>query len=166
MSAFFFFFFFLLPRPPPRRAGGRAPPRGGGGGGGGGGVGGDAVLPAAPDHAAPGAAEAADRARVVVAAGSGRGVAVLGPGVPVTSRVGEGAGRGSQPLVAAVAEGRDLLFAGFDRDGGHAGVGGERVRGGVALAAVADLGQQRRGGDHALGVFEQREEDLPVGVGA
>jgi hypothetical protein len=32
----------------------------------------------------------------------------------------------------------------------------------VAGAAVADLGQQLGGGDH--GAFEQREEDLPVGM--
>ena len=40
---------------------------------------------------------------------------------------------------------------------------GERVASRVARAAVADLGQQLRGGDHAAGV-EQREEDLPVGM--
>ena len=37
-----------------------------------GGVVGDAVLPAAPEYAAPGAAEDADRVRVVVAAGDAR----------------------------------------------------------------------------------------------
>ena len=33
-------------------------------------------------------------------------------------------------------------------------------------AAVADLGDQRRGEDHALGVAEQRQEDRAVRVGA
>jgi hypothetical protein len=31
-------------------------------------------------------------------------------------------------------------------------------------AAVADLGQQLRGADHALGCLEQRQEDGAVGV--
>jgi hypothetical protein len=38
----------------------------------------------------------------------------------------------------------------------------ERVAGGVTLAAVADLGQQFGGGDHAA--FEEREEDRAVGM--
>ena len=57
-----------------------------------------------------------------------------------------------------------LAFARLDRDRGVAGVGGERVAGGVARAAVADLGEQLGGGDHAVGVPEQREEDGAVGV--
>ena len=56
--------------------------------------------------------------------------------------VGERAERVAQPLVARPAEAGGLAFAGLDRDGGLAGVGGERVAGRVAGAAVADLGQQ------------------------
>ena len=56
---------------------------------------GGAVLPAAPDDAAPGAAEGAERAGVVVAAGAGGGVEVLRPGVPVAGAVGQGAERAS-----------------------------------------------------------------------
>ena len=48
-----------------------------------------AVLLAAPHHAAPGAAEGASRARVVVAASDRAGVVVGGPGVPVAGAVGE-----------------------------------------------------------------------------
>src|SRR5664279_4997008 len=47
-----------------------------------------AVLPTPPHDAAPGAADGAQRARVVVAAGAGGGVAVLRPRVPVTGTVG------------------------------------------------------------------------------
>ena len=85
------------------------------------------------------------------------GVEVLRPGVPVAGAVGERAERDAQALVAAPAEAGGLAFAGLDRDRGLAGVAGERVAGGVAGAAVADLGEQLRGGDH--GAFEQREED-------
>ena len=102
----------------------------------------DSVLPAAPHDAAPGAAEGAHRAGVVVAAGDRAGVVVRGPGVPVAGAVGERAERVAQALVARPAEARDLALTGFDRDGGLAGVAGERVAGRVARAAVADLGQQ------------------------
>ena len=47
-----------------------------------GGVIGGAVLPAAPEDAAPGAAEGSQRAAVVVAAGSGLGVEVSRPRIP------------------------------------------------------------------------------------
>ena len=109
------------------------------------------VLPALPHDAAPGAADGADRAWVVVAAGAGGGVAVGRPGVPVAGAVRQRAERAAQPLVAAPAEAGGFAFAGLDRDRGLAGVGGERVTGGVARAAVADLGQQGRGGDRAVG---------------
>ncbi len=68
-------------------------------------------------------------------------------------------------LLQRPAEAGGFAFAGLDRDRGLAGVGGERVAGGVAGAAVADLGQQLGGGDHAR-ALEQREEDLPVGMRA
>ena len=57
-----------------------------------------------------------------------------------------------------------FVFAGLLGDGGLAGVGGERVAGWVARAAVADLRQQLRGADHAAGLLEQRQEDRAVGV--
>lgn len=57
-----------------------------------------------------------------------------------------------------------LAFAGFDRDGSLAGVGGERVAVWAAPAAVVDLGEQFRGGHHAPAAPEQREKDLAVGV--
>ena len=78
--------------------------------------------------------------------------------------VGQGAERATQPLVAAPAEAGCLALAGLDRDGGLAGVGGERVTGRVTRAAVADLGQQLGGGHDAARVAEQRQEDLTVGV--
>ena len=105
----------------------------------------DAVLPALPHDPAPGAPEGAQRAGVIVPAGAGCGVEILRPGVPVAGAVGERAERGAQALVAAPAEARGLAFAGLDRDRGLAGVAGERVAGGVAPAAVADLRQQLRG---------------------
>ena len=82
--------------------------------------------------------------------GRGRGVEVLRPRVPVAGGVSERAERGAQALVAAPAEARCLALARLDRDRGLAGVAGERVAGGVAAAAVADLGEQLGGGDHAV----------------
>jgi hypothetical protein len=128
------------------------------------GVVGNAVLPAAPEHAGPGASEGADGSGVVVPAASRGGVFVLGPGVVVAGRVGEGAGGGPESVVTAAAEARDFFAAGFDGDGAHAGVGGEMVSGWVARAAVADLCQQGCGADHVFGVLEERQEDVPVGV--
>src|SRR5450755_2223338 len=52
-----------------------------------------AVLPAAPEDSAPGPAEGADRAGVVVPAAAGGGVEVLGPGVVVAGAVRERADR-------------------------------------------------------------------------
>ena len=82
----------------------------------------------------------------------------------MAGRVGEGAGGVSEALVGAAAEARDFALAGLHSDGAHPGVGGEGLRGGVAGAAVPDLGEQHCGADHALGVTEQREEDGAVGV--
>ena len=90
-----------------------------------GGVVGRVVLPAAPAHAAPGTAECADDARVVVAAGAGGGVAVGGPGVPVAGAVGQCVERVAQALVAGAPEAGVLAFAGLDGDRGLAAVGGE-----------------------------------------
>ena len=127
---------------------------------------GDAVLPTAPDDAAPGAAEGAGRARVIVAAGPGGRVVVLCPGVPLAGAIRQRAERCAQAFVAPPAEAGCLALAGLDRNRGLAGVRGERVAGWVTSATVADLGQQLGGADHAVGVLEQREEDLAVRVGA
>jgi hypothetical protein len=51
------------------------------------------VLPAAPHDPTPGAADGAQRAGVVVAAGAGGGVQILRPGVPVAGAVGQRAER-------------------------------------------------------------------------
>src|ERR1019366_9761555 len=67
------------------------------------------------------------RAGVVMPAGAGGGVDVLGPGVPVAGAVSQRAERGAQALVAAPAKARGFAFAGLDRDGGLAGVAGERI---------------------------------------
>jgi hypothetical protein len=99
-----------------------------------------------------------------VAAGAGGGVPVLRPGMPVAGAVRQRAERAAQPLVAAPPEAGCLALAGLDSDRGVAGVGGERVTRRVAVAAVADLGQQFGGGHDAAWVAEQRQEDLTVGV--
>jgi hypothetical protein len=127
---------------------------------------GAAVLPAAPQDARPGAAEDADRVGVVAAAVAGASVDVAGPGVPVAGAVGERGEVVAQAFVACPAEDGGAAFAGLDGDGSHAGVGRERVGGAVAVAVVADLGEQAGGADDALGVAEQAEEDRAVAMGA
>ena len=122
------------------------------------------VLPAAPDDAAPGAAEGPQGTAVVVAALAGVGVAVGRPRVPLAAAVRERAERVAQPLVARPAELRVPAFARLDRDRGLAAVGGDRVAVRVAPAAVADLGQQRGWADDRLATAEEAAEDLPVGV--
>jgi hypothetical protein len=69
---------------------------------------GGAGLPAAPYHAAPGAAEGASGAGMVVAASDGAGVVVGGPGVVVAAAVGERVEGVAQPLVACPTEAGDL----------------------------------------------------------
>jgi transposase len=76
-----------------------------------GGVVGRAVLPAAPDHAAPCASKGADRAGMVVTALDRASVVVAGPGMPAARGVGEHAERVTQALVACEAERSDLAFA-------------------------------------------------------
>jgi DNA-binding CsgD family transcriptional regulator len=117
-------------------------------------------LPAAPHHAAQGAAEVAGRAWVVLAASDRSDVVVGGPRVPATGAVGENAERVAHALVARPVEAGDLPFAGPDCDGALVGVADERVGVGVAGAAVDDLAEQGGRGDHAAGDAEQREEDL------
>jgi hypothetical protein len=89
------------------------------------------VLPAAPDDAAPGASERANRALVVVAACSRSGVVISRPGMPVPGAVSERVKRAAEPFVASPAKARDLAFAGLHGDRGLAGVAGERVGVGV-----------------------------------
>src|SRR5713226_1273353 len=129
-----------------------------------GGVVGGAVLPDAPDDAQPGAAEDADRVRVVVAAGAGAFVDVVCPRVVLAATVGKDADGAAERLVAGPAEAGDLLLAGLDGDRGLAGDRLERAAEGVALSAIADLGEQLGGGDDRLGVAEERAEDGAVGV--
>src|SRR3954453_4173603 len=126
---------------------------------------GGVVVPAAPEDADPGAAEDAQGVGMVGAAAAGALVDVAGPGVVVAGGVGQGADGFAQAFVAGAAEAGGFLLAGFDGDGAHAGVGGQAFGGGVAVAAVADLGQEGGGADAALGVAEEALEDWAVVVG-
>jgi hypothetical protein len=130
------------------------------------GVVGGFVLPDAPDDAEPGAAEDAECVRVVFAADDRVGVDLLGPGVVPAAAVGEDADGAAELLVAGPAEAADFLLAGFDGGGALAGDRLERDAGGVALATVADLGEQLGGGDDRFGVAEERAEDRAVGCSA
>src|SRR6478672_10200067 len=63
-----------------------------------------AVLPDAPNHGAPGAAEDAGCVLVAAAAGSGAVVDVLRPRVVSAAAVGEHAERVSEPVIARPAK--------------------------------------------------------------
>src|SRR4051812_6974241 len=102
---------------------------------------GDAVLPAAVDHADPGAGEDAHGVRVVVAAGAGVGVDLGGPGAGVSAVVGEGRDRLAEALVAGPAEVHGVVFAGFVGDRGLSGEGGDGVGRVVGCAGIAPLGE-------------------------
>ncbi len=71
---------------------------------------GGVVVPEAPDDAQPGAAEDADRVRVVAAAGDRVGVDLLCPGVVLAAAVGEDAEGVAQRFVAGPAEAGDLFL--------------------------------------------------------
>src|SRR5882757_5686025 len=124
-----------------------------------GGVVGGVVLPAAVEDAGPGAAEDADGVGVSRAAVGGALVGGVGPGVVVAGAVGQDGEVASQAFVAGPAEGGGAMFARFFGDGSHAAVGGEAVGGGVAVAVVADLGEQSGGSDDGFGVAEEALED-------
>ena len=96
--------------------------------------------------------------------GRGRGCSGPQPRGAICGSRRRGRGGVAESVVAAVSEARDFFAAGLDRDRGHAGVGGEVLGGGVAGAVIADLGQEGRGADDAVGALEERQEDLTVGV--
>ena len=122
------------------------------------------VVAEAPDDAAPGAGEDADGVLVRAAAGA-RGHRGRRPrGVGVAANVGHRCDRVSEAVVAGPAEAGALGFARFDGDGRLTAVGAECGAGAVAVAAVADFGQDRGRADGGLGVAEQRAERRAVDV--
>ena len=125
-----------------------------------GGVVGGFVLPAVPDDEQPGAGEDADGVGVVVAAGAGSLVEVVGPGAGAAGVAGEVGDGIAELFVTRPAEGDGAELAGLA--GGGCGAG-EGFGGGEPGAAVADLGEQPCGADGAGP--GQRREDVAVGVG-
>src|SRR5919198_3240539 len=84
-----------------------------------------AVLPAAPEHAHPGAGKDADRVRVIAAARAGAAVDISPPGRAVPRVVGEADHRLAQALVAGPAEAHAAVLAGRVGDRRGAGFGGQ-----------------------------------------
>src|SRR6266849_2281646 len=101
-----------------------------------------AVLPAAPQHAEPSAAEDAHRVRMVGAAIASPLVDVLGPWRGAAAVVGPTGERAAQPLVAGPTEADALDLAGTFGDRHHPRLHREHLVAGEALADVADLGEQ------------------------
>src|SRR5918992_2070591 len=127
-----------------------------------GGVVGGFVVPAAPDHADPGAGQDADGVGVVFACPAGVVVELGGPWAGASAVVGERGDRLPESLVARPPKVHGLVLAGGLGDRSASGQRGDRVGGCVGLAAVAPLGEYLGGVD--LTRPWQRREDLAVGV--
>lgn len=115
------------------------------------------VLPAAPEHADPGASEDADRVRMIAATGAGATVDVRGPGRGVARVVSEDGQSLPQALVARPAEADPAVLAGGVRDRGDAGLGRELFFEGEAGAVVAQL-HEDLGGVDASGAREGHDD--------
>lgn len=92
-------------------------------------VAGKSVLPAAPQHADPGAREDARGMGVIAAALPGARVNPRGPYRRMAGVVGEGRDRLAQAFVAGPAEADAAGFAGGARDGRDPSLGGEVIGG-------------------------------------
>ncbi len=121
-----------------------------------------AFLPAVPDDVEPGAGQDADGVGMVVAAGEGLAVELVGPGVGAAAVAGEVADGVAQLFVGGPAEADGAVLARLAGGGCDAGQAGQRVGGGEAGAAVADLGQQPSGAHGARA--GQAGEDVGVGM--
>ena len=126
------------------------------------GIVGAGVLPAVPDHEQPCAGENPNRVGVVVAAVAGPLVEVGGPGVSLAAVAGEVAYGVAEVLSQAQRKLTTRLLPDWRVDGANPSQADQRVRGGKAAAAVADLGQQPGGADPSAA--GQAGEDLLVGV--
>src|SRR5882757_5665187 len=105
------------------------------------GVVGDLVDPAAPDDADPRPGQDPHGVGVVVAAGTGFGVDLRGPGAGVAAVVGERGDGDAEAFVAGPPEVDGSVFAGLLGHGGDAGEGGDRFGAVVGLADIAPLGE-------------------------
>ena len=127
-----------------------------------GGVVGGVVLPAVPDDVEPGAGQYSHGVGVIVSAGAGAVVEVGGPGVGSSAVAGKVADRVAELFVGGPTESDVCDLARLAGRGGDPGQAGQRFGGGVAGAAVADLGEQSGGAEAARA--GQGGEDVRVGV--
>ena len=99
------------------------------------------IRPSAPEHAYPGPGEDANGVRMVAAAGLGALVDIGGPWGGVAGVVGEAGDRRAQAVIAGPAEDDAAALARGMCDRTGAGLRGELVGGGEALADVAEFGE-------------------------
>ena len=128
-----------------------------------GGVVGEVVLPAVPDDVEPGSGEDAYGVGVVVSAGAGLAVEVVGPGVGaagVSGEVGDGV---AQVFVTGPSETDRSHRAGLASRGRDTGQAGQRFGSGEAASAVSDLGEKFCSPDGSGS--RQAGEDVRIGVG-
>jgi len=112
-----------------------------------GGVVGLTVLPSAPQHAHPGSCEDADGVGVLASTPACLGVDGIGPCGSMAGVVGEAGDGCPQIFVARSSEHDAAAFARCVRDRADAGLGGELVFGGEALAHVTEFGEDLGGVD-------------------
>src|SRR5258705_1881339 len=124
---------------------------------------GDAVVPAAPDDADPGAGQYAYGVGMVVAASAGVGVDLGRPWVGVAAVVGECGDRDAEAFVAGPTEVHGPMPAGLVGDGGGSGQGGDGVGAVIGLPAVAPLGEHL-GGVDLTRPWQRREDRLVRGL--
>src|SRR5688500_4334607 len=111
------------------------------------GVVGRVVLPAAPEHADPGAGQDTGGVMVVLAGGAGAVVDVGGPRAGEAAGGGEGGQCDAEAFVAGPAEGHAALPARGLGDRGDSGQGGDGVGVVEDLAGLAPFGQDLGGVD-------------------
>ena len=104
--------------------------------------------------------------RVIAASLPRPSVDVLGPLVVMARALGQARNSSPQAFVARPAEARHLAPARLYRYRAHPRSGCEGLIGRVASSLVAYVGHQACCGERTLGAHKQREEDLPIGVGA
>lgn len=122
-----------------------------------------AVLPHPPDHPHPRSAQHPDSVRVIATAPERPEVGLSCPRIVLAAGIGQDRQGVAQVLVTGSAEGGDLPLSRLLRHGAHPCFGGQRLGVRVALAPVADLGEEFGSSEGRAKIAEEREEGQRAG---